>query len=208
MEGAGGKGTGKGGSADEDAPVDRIGSVDPIRDLRAMVARRDKDLLAPALGGMFRVVGRLARDPVQHGRAVDCLRAVRAVCLEEGSENEFNAALLAIRALAQAEADGTLSTCSASIAPSEGEFALPVSGSPDEHQAEAALHGMLCKAGITLIRRQESDMVADSEVSKAEAEAYMGEVRAGASHGGAPKAAADAVVEEEDEFADDDDDMD
>ena len=102
-------------------PVDRVGPVDPIGDMRKMVARKNKGLLGAALGGMVGVVARLARDPAQHARAVQCLRAMREVCLAHRSKEVFITLLGKIRAVAQAKADGVLPACQVQIGQVEGD---------------------------------------------------------------------------------------
>jgi hypothetical protein len=83
--GGGAHGGGGGGAA-------RVGTARPVEDFNAMLARRDVDLVVPAVEQMEGVIDSLASEPGMLEKALECARALREGCItyrEEPRWNEF-----------------------------------------------------------------------------------------------------------------------
>jgi len=77
--------------------VDKVSTVDPINDFKSMLSRRDDArVIARAIEGMVEVIKTLVRDSfADHGfpKAIDCLTALRAGCVQMDEYKLFNTAL-------------------------------------------------------------------------------------------------------------------
>jgi len=76
--------------------VEKIGSVDPIGDFKKLLARRDGDFVAKAIGEMWEMIKGLVRTSfgdVHYGKAVDCLHALREGCVAQEEAEPFNTGL-------------------------------------------------------------------------------------------------------------------
>ncbi len=64
-------------------PVSEVGSADPVGNFNAMLDRRDQDVMDKAVAGMKRQIERLVSEgEVYHGKALECLKALRKGCLQ------------------------------------------------------------------------------------------------------------------------------
>jgi ATP-dependent DNA helicase 2 subunit 2 len=73
--------------------VDAIGSVDPVGDLKAMLARKDKDLSGEAVRGMIAQIKAFVGPDggaMYFPKALECLQALRVAALQCEAEEEFN----------------------------------------------------------------------------------------------------------------------
>jgi hypothetical protein len=64
--------------------VNDVGSVDPVGNFFALLARRDKDMLPVAIPGLQKQIDRYVGDgsPAYRDKAIECLTALRKGCLE------------------------------------------------------------------------------------------------------------------------------
>jgi Ku C terminal domain like len=64
--------------------VNEVGSVDPVGNFFALLARRDKDMLSVAIPGLQKQIERYAADGslAYRTKAIECLTALRKGCLE------------------------------------------------------------------------------------------------------------------------------
>lgn len=74
-------------------PVSAVGSADPIGNFNAMLARRDGDFVKTAVVGMQQQIERLLTEgsALFLGKALDCLKALRAGCIANFEAEDFNA---------------------------------------------------------------------------------------------------------------------
>ncbi|RUS32622.1 hypothetical protein BC938DRAFT_474861 [Jimgerdemannia flammicorona] len=81
--------------------VRRVGTVNPVADFRSMVANRQEDLVSLAVEQMCDVIKQLVTTSFNdqfYAKAVDCLKALREVCVSENESDIFNAFLPDLRA--------------------------------------------------------------------------------------------------------------
>ena len=127
--------------------VDSVGSMRPAKDFEAMLARRDKDLVIPAIEQLRGRIEQFVRDSIgdqYFAKAVDALAALRRGCVTEDEPDLFNEFLLNLQRM-----------CS-------DDEAL----TKDENNDKKRFWKMVAEAAITPISKDES---AFSNVSKEDA---------------------------------------
>ncbi|KAJ1561623.1 X-ray repair cross-complementing protein 5, partial [Nowakowskiella sp. JEL0078] len=86
--------------------IDKIGTMDPVGDFEAMIARRDTDLVDLAVSQMCSIIVKLVTESLGdtlYSKAMQCLSALRNRCIIEGEVETFNNWMVTFR-------DTTLST--------------------------------------------------------------------------------------------------
>lgn len=78
--------------------VDKVGTVRPIDDFKAMLERRDRDLVSAAVMGMTTAIKTLVAEPDQEEKARDCLAELRVGCLANAVETLFNDVIRELKA--------------------------------------------------------------------------------------------------------------
>ena len=88
------------GKPEKDEPVLKISSINPIEDFKAMATDRKKDRVMEAITQMKDMIVRFVKDSL-HGdtydKALECLAALRDVCIKEDEAPEFNDFLYRIK---------------------------------------------------------------------------------------------------------------
>jgi ATP-dependent DNA helicase 2 subunit 2 len=70
-----------------------VGSINPVQDFKAMLARRDVDLVDKAIGQMKERINQLVEDSIRtqlYPKAIECLQALRQGCIQEDEPQKFN----------------------------------------------------------------------------------------------------------------------
>lgn len=81
--------------------VDEVGTVNPVADFRAMCARRDVDKVVDALLQIERVARKLIDESVGghlYDKALECLAAMREVCIQQSETDHWNGVIATFRA--------------------------------------------------------------------------------------------------------------
>jgi len=80
--------------------VDEVGTVTPVEDFKAMLKRKDVDLVDIAIEQMKKRIVGLVNDSVKgshYDKALDCLVALREGCVVEQEAEAFNKFLVDIK---------------------------------------------------------------------------------------------------------------
>ena len=81
--------------------VESVGNLTPVEDFKAMLSRRDMDLVDKAISEIQTQILRLINDSYKNShyeKAIECLDALRAGCLKEQESEQFNQFLELIKA--------------------------------------------------------------------------------------------------------------
>jgi len=77
--------------------VEKVGSVDPVKDFQAMLMRRDEGgIVATAITQMLTVIKTLIQESfgdVQFPKAIQCLEALKDGCIKQEEVKAYNAGL-------------------------------------------------------------------------------------------------------------------
>ena len=82
--------------------VSDVGSIEPVKDFKQMIARRDVDLVDKAIEQMKERIQRLLNDSVKdqlYPKALDCMKALREGCVEEEEPAAFNTFIQLLRSI-------------------------------------------------------------------------------------------------------------
>ncbi|XP_065185037.1 X-ray repair cross-complementing protein 5-like [Sycon ciliatum] len=80
--------------------VTEVGTVEPVKNFRAMLNRRDVDLSTKAFDQMSAMVLKLVRDSISDqffAKALGCLRELRAACIELSEVDVFNSHIRTVK---------------------------------------------------------------------------------------------------------------
>jgi len=74
--------------------VEKIGTVDPVKDFKEMMSRRDDqkiiDTAIEQMASMVRDLVKTSFGAAYHNKALDCLNALRQACVQESESEKFN----------------------------------------------------------------------------------------------------------------------
>mmetsp|Transcript_521 Transcript_521/g.689 ORF Transcript_521/g.689 Transcript_521/m.689 type:complete len:568 (-) Transcript_521:137-1840(-) len=80
--------------------VDMVGSATPVEDLKAMAERKDDpDIITRAIKEMWKIINDCVQESfgsAGYPKAVDCIQALREVCVKNEESSDFNTGLEAI----------------------------------------------------------------------------------------------------------------
>mmetsp|Transcript_26283 Transcript_26283/g.36681 ORF Transcript_26283/g.36681 Transcript_26283/m.36681 type:complete len:266 (+) Transcript_26283:2-799(+) len=80
--------------------VDMVGSATPVEDLKAMAERKDDpDIITRAIKEMWKIINDCVQESfgsAGYPKAVDCIQALREVCVKNEESSDFNKGLEAI----------------------------------------------------------------------------------------------------------------
>ena len=82
--------------------VSDVGSIEPVKDFKQMIARRDVDLVDKAIEQMKERIQRLLNESVKdqlYPKALDCMKALREGCVQEEEPAAFNTFLQLLRSI-------------------------------------------------------------------------------------------------------------
>ena len=80
--------------------VDEVGTLNPVQDFKAMIQRRDTDVVDVAIAQMQAVIKKLIEESVMNsffGKAIDCMVALREGCVKEMEAEAWNTFLKHMR---------------------------------------------------------------------------------------------------------------
>lgn len=80
--------------------VSKVGSIHPVDDFKEMLARRDVDLVDTAIQGLEKIITELVNNSVLdqlYPKALDCMIALRAGCVQEEEPAAYNSFLKELR---------------------------------------------------------------------------------------------------------------